>query len=71
MRSESRGQAYLHYAEPRGGKDPKGGLIVNYQLSIKYEIFTPFRKIFGFTTRYVCGCSMADVHIGSFDALAA
>ena len=29
LRSESRGQTCLHYAEPRGGKDPEGGLIVN------------------------------------------
>ena len=26
LRSESRGQTCLHYAEPRGGKDPEGGL---------------------------------------------
>ena len=34
MRSEGREQTCLHYAEPRGGKDPEGGLIHNSQLTI-------------------------------------
>ena len=29
LRSERRGQIYLPYAEPRGGKTSEGGLIVN------------------------------------------
>ena len=31
-KSESRGQTCLHYAEPRGGKELKKLLIVNYEL---------------------------------------
>ena len=35
MRSESREETCLHYAEPRGGKDSKRGLIHNSQFAIR------------------------------------
>ena len=35
LRSESRGQTCLHYAEPRGGKACKAGLMQNAKCRIK------------------------------------
>ena len=45
MRSEGREQTCLHYAEPRGGKDPEGGLIHNSQFTIHKIDIKPINKL--------------------------